>query len=153
MAANCSFFLSSMAFTTVFAPYSSPEGSGLLILPHVDGFHDGLCALFPSGWQRIAHSCTHQRLSQRFARLISQQLVANCLFFLSSTALTKVFAPYCSVDGCGLLILPCVDGFHDGLHPYFSSYRSLQRLFFRSYMTLPTVCMPYGSTVSKSAYL
>jgi len=34
-------------------------------------------------------------------------------------AFTTVFVPYCSVDGCGLLILPCVDGFHDGLHPVF----------------------------------
>jgi len=39
-----------MAFTTLFAPYFSADGSGLLILPLVNGFHDGLPAVLHSGW-------------------------------------------------------------------------------------------------------
>jgi len=114
MAAHCSFFRSSTAFTTVFTPYCSADGSGLLILPLVNGFHDRLRAVLPRGWQRIAHSCTRRRLSRRYARRISQRMAADCSFFLSLTAFTTVFAPYCSADGSRLLILPLVD-FHDGL--------------------------------------
>ena len=125
MAAHCSFFRSSTAFTTVFAPYCSADGSGLPILPLVTAFHDGLRAVLPRGWQRIAHCCTRRRLSRRFARSISQRMAADCSFFLSSMAFTTFFAPYCSSD------------------------RSLDRLFFRSYAALPTVCMPYGSTEGK----
>jgi len=118
MAADCSFFHSSTAFTTVCAPYCPADGRVLLILPLVNGFHDGLPAVLPRGWQRIAHSCTCRRLSQRFARRISQRMVADCPFFLSSTAFTTVFMSYCSTDGSGLLILPLVD-FHDGLRAIF----------------------------------
>jgi len=115
MAAHCSFFTSSTAFTSVFAPYCSADGRVLLILPLVNGFHDGLRAVLPSGWYQIADSCTRQRLSRQFARRISQRMAADCSFFLSSMALTTVFAPSCSADGSGLLLLPLVDGFHDGL--------------------------------------
>jgi len=198
MAADCSFFLLSTAFTTVCVPYCSADGSALLILALVDGFHDGLRAVFLSGRRRIAHSFSCQRLSRWFARRIAQRMAAHCSFFRSSTAFTTVFAPYCSADGSGLPILPLVTAFHDGLRavlprgwqriahcctrrrlsrrfarsisqrmaadcsfflssmafttffaPYCSSDRSLDRLFFRSYAALPTVCMPYGSTEGK----
>jgi len=71
MAADCSFFRSSTAFTTGFAPYFSADGSGLLILSLVNGFHDGLRAVLLSGLQRIAPTSARQRLSQRFARRIA----------------------------------------------------------------------------------
>jgi len=99
---------------TVFAAYCSADGSGLRILPRVVGFHNGLHAVLPSGWQRIAHFCTSQQLSQRFARRISQRMAADCSFFLSLTAFTMVCAPYFSADGGGLLILSLVNCFHDG---------------------------------------
>jgi len=74
MAADCSFFRSSTAFTTVFAPYFSADGSGLVILPLVNSFHDGFRAVLLSGWQRIAHSSSRQRFSQRIARRNAQQM-------------------------------------------------------------------------------
>jgi len=114
MVAHCSFFHSSTAFTTVFAPYCSADGSGLLILPLVNGFHDGLCAVLSLRWQRIAHSFSHQQPSRRFSRRISLRMAADCSFFLTSTAFTTVCALYCSADGSALLILPLVNGFHDG---------------------------------------
>jgi len=40
MAAHCSLFHSSMAFTTVFAPCCPADGIELLILSLVTGFHD-----------------------------------------------------------------------------------------------------------------
>jgi len=116
MAADCSFVLRSMAFTTVCAPYCSADGAGLLILTLVNSFHDGLHAVLLSGWRRIAHSFSRQWLSRRFARRIAQQMAADCSFFRSSSAFTTVFAPYFSADGGGLLILPLVNGFHDGFH-------------------------------------
>jgi len=115
MAADCSFFLSSTAFTTVFAPYCSVDDSALLILPLVNGLHDGFRAVLLSGWQQIGHSSTHQRLSRRFVPRISQRMAADCSFFFSSTAFTTVFAAYCSTDGSGFRILPRLDDFHDGL--------------------------------------
>ena len=115
MSAHCSFFLSSTAFTTVFAPYRSADGSVLLILPLVNGFHDGLRAVLVSGLQRIAHTSARQWLSQRFARHIALRMAAHCSLFRSSTAFTTVFVPYCPADGSVLLILPLVNGFHDGL--------------------------------------
>ena len=237
MAADCSFFLLSTAFTTVFAPYFSADGGGLLILSLVNGFHDSLRAKLRSGLQRIAHTSARQRLPQRLARRIAQRMAADCSSFRTSKAFTTDCAPYCSSSGLlklplvnvfhdglravllsgwqriahsstrqrfsrwftrriaprmesGLLILPLVNGFHDGLRavlprgwqriahsstrqrlsrwfarriaprmaadcsflhsstfttvcaPYCSSDRSLDRLFFRSYAALPTVCMP-----------
>jgi len=116
MAAYCSYFHLSTAFTTVCMPYCSPDGSGLLLLPLVKGFHDGLRTVLLR--QRIAHTSARQRRSRRFARRISQQMAADCSFFLSSTAFTTVCAPYCSVDGSALLILPIVNGFHNGLRAH-----------------------------------
>jgi len=138
MAAECSYLRSSTAFMTVFAPYCSAYGSTLLILPHVNGFHNGLRAVLHSGWrggslilslvncfhdglrtvllcgwQRIAHTSARQRLSRRFARRIAPRMAADFSFFLSSTAFTTVYAPYCSADGSALLILPLVNGFSD----------------------------------------
>jgi len=58
MAADCTFFLSSTAFTTVCAPYCSADGSPLLILPLVNSFSDGLRTVLLSGCQRIAYTST-----------------------------------------------------------------------------------------------
>jgi len=169
MAADCSYLRSSTAFTTVCAPYCSADGSGLLILPLVKGFHDGLRAVLPHGWQRIAHSCTRQRLSRWFARRTSPQMAADCAFFLSSTAFTTVCAPYCSADGSALLILPLVNGFPDGFRAVLLSgwqriahtsarqqlsrrfaRRIAQRMeahcsFFLPSTAFTTVCAPYCS--------
>ena len=48
MVADCSFFRSSMAFT-VCPPFSSADDSALLILPFVNGFHDGSYVILLSG--------------------------------------------------------------------------------------------------------
>jgi len=114
MTAHCLFFRLSMAFTTVFAPYCSAAGSGLLILPLVNGFHDGLHAVFLSGWQRIAHSFSRHRLSRRFSRRIAPRMAADCAFFRASTAFTTVCVPCYPAVGSGLLILALVNGFHEG---------------------------------------
>jgi len=114
MAVDCSFILSSTAFMTVCAPYCSADGSGLLVLSLVNGFHDGSGAVWLSLWQRIAHTSAHQRLSRRFARRIAQWMVADCSFFRSSTAFPTVCAPYFTANGSGFLLLPVVNCFHDG---------------------------------------
>ena len=67
-----------------------------------------------SGWQRIAHTSVRQRLSRRIVRHIAPRIAAHCSYFRSSTAFPTVRAPYCSVDGSALLILPLVNGFPDG---------------------------------------
>jgi len=115
MAADYSFFRSSTAFTTVCAPYCSADGGGLLILSLVNGFHDNLLALLLSGWQRIAHTSAHQRLSRRFACRIALRMAADCSIFRSPTAFTTVCAPYCLADGIGLPPPPLANGFHDDL--------------------------------------
>jgi len=115
MAADCSFFLSSTAFTTIYAPYCSADGSGLLIPLLINGFHDGLRAVLLCGWQRIAQSSAHQRLSRRFARCIAQRMVSDCPHLRSPTAFSTICAPYLTADGSGLLILSLVNDFHDGL--------------------------------------
>jgi hypothetical protein len=84
MAADCSFFRSSTTFTTVCAPFCSADGTGLLILALVNGFHDGLRAVLLSGWQRIAHSSARQRLSRRFARRITQRTARRMALLLGS---------------------------------------------------------------------
>jgi len=94
MAADCLFFLSSTAFTTICSPYCSPDGSGLLNLPLINGFPDGSHAVLPSGWQRIAHTSTRQWLSRQFARRIALRMTADCSIVRSPTAFTTVFAPY-----------------------------------------------------------
>jgi len=144
-------------------PFYSADGSRLLILPPVNVFHDGLCAVLLGGWQqipdnsscqwlsrqlgaillhgwhrvadsstrrqlsrrlravllcrwhRVAHSSAGQRLSRHLACCISQRMAAYCSFCYLSTVFT-VCALYCSVEGRGLLILPFVQGLHDGLH-------------------------------------
>jgi len=113
MAADCSYLCSSMAFLTVRALYCSAHGGGLLILSRVNGFHDSLHAILLSGWQRIAHSSTRQRLFQWFALRIAQCTVAHFSFFHSSMAFTTVRVLYCSAVGSALLIPPLVNGFSD----------------------------------------
>jgi len=115
MTADCSYFRSSKPFTTHCVPFCSVDGSALLILQFVKGFHDGLCAILLRGLQRIAHTSARQRLSQRFARHIAQWTAVHCSFFRSSMAFPMVRAPYGAVDGSGLLIPPLVNGFHHGL--------------------------------------
>jgi len=119
MTAHCSYFRSSKAFTMVCAPYCSADISGLFILPLVKVFH-GLRAILHSEWQRIARSSARQRLSPRFVRRIVQRMSADCSFFYLSMAFT-VCAPFCTENGSGLLILPLVNGFPDGLHADFLS--------------------------------
>jgi len=148
MVSDCPHLRLSTAFTTVCAPYYSADGSGLLNLPLANSFHDGLRALLLSGWyriapssacqrlsrrfarriahrmaRRIAHSFSRQRLSRRFARRIAQRMAADCSYLRSSTSFPTVCAPYCSADGCALLILPLVNGFPDGLRAVLLSGR------------------------------
>jgi len=146
MAADCSFFLSSTAFTTVCAPLFSADVSALLITPLVNGFHD---------W---------------FSRRIALWMAAYCSFFHSSTAFTTVCAPCCPVDGGGLLIRSLVNGFHNGLRavvlrrlPRIAHTSACQRLsqrfarriaqrmtgdcsLFRSSKPFVTYCAPYCSS-------
>jgi len=153
----------------VCALYFSSDGSALLILPLVNGFPASLCVVLLCGWQRIADTSARQHLSRRFARLIPQQMMADCTFFLSSTAFPTVCAPYCSVDGSGFLILLLVNGFSDGLgavllsgwqgiahssacqrlSPRFARRIALRLaahcLFLHSLTALPTVGAPYCS--------
>jgi len=56
---------------TVCVLFYSVDGSRLLLLPLVNGFHHGLRALFLRGYQRIAHSSACLRLSQ-FAHCFAQ---------------------------------------------------------------------------------
>jgi len=110
-----SFLHSSKAFTTVFAAYCRADGSILLILALVNSFHDGFRAILLSRWQRIARSYTRQWLS-RVAPHFSLRMAVRCSCFHSAWAFT-VCMPYCSADGSAVLILPCVNGFHNGLRP------------------------------------
>jgi len=164
MAADCSFFRSSTGFT-VCLPFCTENGSGLLILPLVNGFPDGLRADFLSGWQCIARSSAHQRLS-RFARLIAQRMVADCSYLHSSTAFT-VCTPFCLANDNILLILPLVNGFHGLRALLFNGWQRIarssarQRLsrfarrfaqrmtahcsYFHSSKAFTTVCAPYCS--------
>jgi len=116
---NClwyrSFVRSSTAFTTVYAVYCSVDGSGLLFLALVNGFYDGSHAIFLSGWQRISRTSARQRLSQQIGHRITQWMAAHCSYFRSSMAFTTDWAPYYSADGSSLLILPLVNGVHNGL--------------------------------------
>ena len=95
MAAPCLVLHSLTAFPTVRAPYCSADGSRLLTLTLVNGFHDGLRAVLFPGWQRIGHTSARQWLSRRFAHRIAKRMVADCSFFLSTTAFMPVCAPYC----------------------------------------------------------
>jgi hypothetical protein len=156
MAADCSYLHSSTAFTTVRSPYCSADGSGLLILPLVNGFHNGSRAVLRSGWQRIAHSSARQRLSQRFARRFAQRMAADCSFFRSSTAFATLCAPYYSADGSAdsitarlwvHLFLPLVDDFANVLGAVdCSPYRS----FVRSSAASTRVYMPDCSADSSA---
>ena len=142
MAADCSFFLLLTAFTTVHAPYGSADGSRLLILPLLNGFHDGLRAVLHSGWQRIAPTSALQRLPRRIARRMAQQIAADCSFFRSSTAFTTVCAPYCSADGSGLLILPRLfRRFARRIAQWMAAHWSC----FRTSKAFMTDCAPYCS--------
>ena len=40
---------------TVWVPFYSADGSGLLIVPLINSFHHGLRTVLLCGWQRIAH--------------------------------------------------------------------------------------------------
>jgi len=162
MAADCSFFRSSTAFT-VCAPFCTENGSGLLILPLVNGFPDGLRADFLSGWKCIARSSARQRLS-RFACRIAQQMAADCSYLRSSMAFT-VCAPFCSANDNILLVLPLINGFHGLRAVLFNGWQRIacssacQRLsrfarcfaqrmtahcsYFHSSKAFTTVCAPY----------
>jgi len=177
MAADCSFFLSVTAFTTVCTLYCSADGSRLLILALVNVFHDGFRALFLSGWQRIAPSFSRQQLSRRFAYRIVPQMVADCSYFRSSKAFTTDCAPYCTADGSALVILLLVHSFSDGLRAvllcrwqcvaHTSARQRLSRQivrciahlmaaycsFFCSSMAFPTVYAPYCSADNSGLHI
>jgi len=114
--ADCSIFRSPTAFTMVCTPYCLADGIGLPLPPLANGFHDDLRTVSLSGWHRVAHTSTSQRLPRRFARRIAQRTAPHFSFFHSSTAFPMVRAPYRAADGSGLLIPPLVKGFPDGLH-------------------------------------
>jgi len=82
----------------VCAPFRSADGSTLIILPLVNGIPNGLRAVLLSGWLRIAHSSTRQRLSRRFARRIAHRMALDCSFFCWFTAFKTVCVLYCSTD-------------------------------------------------------
>jgi len=84
IAAHCSFFHSSKAFT-VCPPDCSTDVSGLLIPPLVSGFPDGSFPLLRCGWHRVARSSDRDRLSL-FGRRFAQWMTAHCSYFHSSTA-------------------------------------------------------------------
>ena len=118
----------------------------MLILSLVNGFHDGLRAIFLSGWRRIAHSFSRQRLSRRFARRIAQRMAADCSYFRSSTAFTTVRAPYCSADrSADRSFFRSSTAFTTVRAPYCSVDRSADRSIFRSSTALTTVRAPYYS--------
>jgi len=138
MAAHCSFFRSSTAFPTVRTPYCSAVGCALLIPPLVNGISDGSRAVLLSGWQRIAHSFSRQRLFRQFARCIPPRMAAHCSFFRSSMAFPTVRTLYCSSVGSALLIPPLVNGISDSSRAVLLSgrqriahYFCRQRLFRR----------------------
>jgi len=81
----------------------------------MNGFHNGFRAVFLSGWYRIAHSSSRQRLSRRFARRIALRMAADCSYLRLPMAFTMVFTTYCSADRSVLLILPLANSFDDGL--------------------------------------
>jgi len=122
MAVDCSFIRLSTAFPTDYALFCSADGSILLILPLVIGFHS-LRTVLLGEWQRIAHSSARQRLSRQFARRFAQRIAVDCSFFRSSMAFTTVRASYCLVDGSGLLILTLVNGFHHGSRAVLSRWQ------------------------------
>ena len=140
----------------------------MLILPLVNGFHNGLRAVLRRSWQRIARSYAPQWLSQRFALRIAKQFAADYSFLHSSMAFTKVCTLYCSADSSRLLVLMLVNGFHDRLGAVLLS--SWQRIacsytrqlllrfarrieqwmaahckYFHSSMAFTTVCVPHCS--------
>jgi len=93
MAADCLFFHSSKAFTTVCAPYCSADVSGLLILPLVKVF-PGLRIELLNGCQRIAPTSAFQRLSRRFAPRIALRMALDRSYFCSSTAFPTFYGPF-----------------------------------------------------------
>ena len=115
MAAYCSYFRSSTNFTMDCALYFSVDGSVLLILPLVKGFHNGLCAILLCRWQCIAHSYACQWLFQWFACRIAQWMATYCSYFCLSMAFTTVCPLYYLADGSRLLILPLINKFHNDL--------------------------------------
>jgi len=110
-AADCSFFRWSIALT-VYSPFCSVDDIALLILLPVNGFHH-LHAVLLSGWQRIPICYAGQRL-YLFARHFALWMAADCSFLRMSTAFMFCVL-FCSADGSRLMILPLVNGFHNGL--------------------------------------
>jgi len=112
------FFRSLTAFTTVCAPYCAANVSAYrpIFRWSIAFTTDGTryCSADGSGWQRIAHSCTRQRLSRQFSCCVSQRMATDSSYFRLSMALKTDCAPYCATDGSGLLIPPLANGFRDG---------------------------------------
>jgi len=140
MAADCSFFLSLTAFTTVCALYCSADGGRLHILSRVNGCHDSLHAVLFHGWQLIAHSLARHRLFQLSARHIAQRMAAHSCYFRSLMAFTTVCAPYCSADRSGLLILPLVKGFHGFCAVFHNEWQRIAHSSARQWLSRRFAC-------------
>jgi len=54
----------------VYPPFCAADGSRLLILPPVNGFHNGLCAVLLGGWQQIADNSSCQQLSLHLGAIL-----------------------------------------------------------------------------------
>jgi len=128
MAADCSFFRASMAFTTacvpycssdcsldrlffrsyaalptVCMPYGSTEGKSAHLwvhsyVPLVDDFAKVLRTVDCTPYRSFIRSSTSV-IPGRFSYRIPLWMAADHSFLHSSTAFTMVFTPYCSADG------------------------------------------------------
>jgi len=87
MTAHCGYFHSSKAFTMVCVPYCTADGSGLLVLLLVNGFHGLLVGLL-NGCQSIASTIPCKRLTRLFAPGIALRMASDYSFFHSCTAFT-----------------------------------------------------------------
>ena len=147
--------------------YSSVDGSRLLIVALINGFHDGFRTVLLCRWKRMAHHT-------------APQMAADCSYLRSSTAFMTDSAPYFSTDGSGLLMPPCVNGFDDSSRTVllsggrriahsFSRQRLTRRFarcialrmaadysFFHSSTVFTTDCAPYctaDGTADRSFFL
>jgi hypothetical protein len=123
---NRSFLRSSTGFTTVCMPYCLTDGSLDRFFICSSTAFPTVCMLYCSAYGTTARLWVHSYLLlvDDFANV---PRAVDCSpdrsFFRSSTAFTTVYAPYCSADGSGLLILPLVNGFRDALRAVLLSGR------------------------------
>jgi len=138
MAAYFSFIRLPTAVPSVYTPYCSEDGSGLLIFPLINSYH-GLRAGLLCGWLRIAHSSARQWLFRRFAHHIAQWMTSYCSHLHSSTAFMMVCTVYCSVDSVRVLTPTLVNSFHDSKHTVLLSDASGKKICVRTHWLRPDV--------------